>query len=179
MASDALNQAMRLKTNMNRGGFLRHLYVSNCTLPNGVQTSPGLYKPLPGTTRPSGQVASGAGAVITIDCDYAPADDAVRSRPPQVSDIEISGLKVGNVATPAGKVSCYQAMVLLGPVASSYNGAAGVAIPPISRMKIRDCDFGTPRNTEQPWFLHNVRSLILDSVAIGEKRYSGEFSADA
>lgn len=178
-ASDALNTAIRLKTNMNRGGFLRHLYVRNCTLPNGVQTSPGLYKPLPGTTRPSGQIASGAGAVITIDCDYAPADDAVRNRPPQVSDIEISGLKVGNVATPAGKVSCYQAMVLLGPVASSYNGTAGAAIAPITRVKIRDCDFGTPRNTGQPWLLHNVRGLVLDNVTIGEKRYSGEFSADA
>lgn len=129
--------------------------------------------------RPSGQIASGAGAVITIDCDYAPADDAVRNRPPQVSDIEISGLKVSNVATPAGKVSCYQAMVLLGPVASSYNGAAGAAIAPITRVKIRDCDFGTPRNTGQPWLLHNVRGLVLDNVTIGEKRYSGEFSADA
>jgi polygalacturonase len=178
-ASDALNTAIRLKTNMNRGGFLRHLYVRNCTLPNGVQTSPGFYKPLPGTTKPSGQVASGAGAVITVDCDYAPADDAVRTRPPQVSDIEISGLKVGNVNTAQGKASCYQVMVLLGPVASSYNGAAGAAIPPITRVTIRDCDFGTPRNSKQPWFLHNVRGLVFDNVTIGGQRYSGDFSADA
>ena len=178
-ASDALNTAIRLKTNMNRGGFLRHLYVRDCTLPNGVQTKPSFYKPLPGTTKPSAPVATGAGAVITFDCDYAPGDDAVRGRPPEVSDIEISGLKVSNVATPTGKVSCYQAIVMLGPVASSYNGAPGAAIPPVTRVKIRDCDFGTPRNTEQPWLLHNVRSLVLDNVTIGEKRYSGEFSADA
>ena len=178
-ASDALNTAIRLKTNMNRGGFLRHLYVRNCTLPNGVQTRPGLYKPLAGSSKPAGPIASGAGAVITFDCDYAPADDAVRTRPPQVSDIDISGLKVGNVNTPQGRVSCYQAMVLLGPVASSYNGTPGVTIPPITRVKIRDCDFGTPRNIEQPWFLHNVRGLMLDNVTIGGKRYSGEFSADA
>jgi hypothetical protein len=114
-----------------------------------------------------------------MDCDYAPADDAVRTRPPQVSDIEISGLKVGNVATGGGHYSCYQAMVLLGPVASSYNGAAGVPIPPIARVAIRDCDFGTPRNAGQPWLLHNVRSLLLDNVTIGGQRYSGEFGADA
>jgi polygalacturonase len=176
-ASDALNTAIRLKTNMNRGGFLRHLYVRDCTLPNGVQTSPGLYRALPGAGKPSGPIASGAGAVITIDCDYAPADDAVRTRPPQVSDIEISGLKVGNVATPDGTVSCYQAMVLLGPVAASFNGSAGTAIPPITRVTIRDCDFGNPRNAAQPWFLHNVSGLRLVNVTIGKKRYSGEFSA--
>ena len=178
-ASDALNTAIRLKTNMNRGGFLRHLYVRDCSLPNGVQTSPGFYKPLPGTSKPAGQVASSAGAVITVDCDYAPADDAVRTRPPQVSDIEIAGLTVGNVAIGGGRYSCYQAMVLLGPVASSYNGAAGAAIAPIARVTIRDCDFGNPRHAGQPWLLHNVRGLVLDNVTIGGKRYSGEFAADA
>ena len=29
-ASDPLNTAIRLKTNMNRGGFLRHFYVRTC-----------------------------------------------------------------------------------------------------------------------------------------------------
>ena len=36
-AKDPLNTAIRLKTNMNRGGFLRHLYVRELSLPNGVQ----------------------------------------------------------------------------------------------------------------------------------------------
>jgi hypothetical protein len=55
----------------------------------------------------------------------------------------------------------------------------GVPIPPIARVTIRDCDFGTPRNADQPWLLHNVSSLLLDNVTIGGQRYSGEFGADA
>ena len=174
-ASDALNTAIRLKTNMNRGGFLRHLYVRDCVIPNGVQTSPGFYKPLPGAPLAPNTVASSAGAIITIDCDYAPADDAVRVRPPEVSDIDISGIRVGNVKTAGGSFSCYQAMVLLGPVASSYNGPPGVAIPPITRVRVRNCDFGTPRNLEQPWLLHNVTGLQLENVLIAGKRHDGEY----
>jgi polygalacturonase len=171
-ASDPLNTAIRLKTNMNRGGYLRHLYVRNVNIPNGVKTTPSFYPPLPGSVIAPKSVASTAGAVITIDCDYAPADDSVRIRPPVISDIHISGIKVGNVAASGGNYSCYQAMVILGPVASSYNGPAGAAVLPVRDVTISDCDFGTPRNGDNPWFLHNVRGLTLKNVTIAGKNYS-------
>ena len=176
-ASDPLNTAIRLKTNMNRGGFLRHLYVRNVAIPNGVQVMPKYYPPLPGSVIAPKSVASTAGGVITIDCDYAPADDSVRTRPPTVSDVHISGVKVWNVATQGGQFSCYQAMVILGPVASSFNGPAGTPVLPLTRISISDCDFGTPRNAAQPWFLHNVRSVTLNNVTIGGKVISTVLSA--
>ncbi|SHG63983.1 glycoside hydrolase family 28 protein [Massilia sp. CF038] len=173
-ASDPLNTAIRLKTNMNRGGFLRHLYVRNVSMPNGVATNPKFYPPLPGSSIAPNSVASTAGAVITIDCDYAPADDSVRTRPPSVSDVHISGLKVGNTANG---FSCYQAMVLLGPVAASFNGTAGTSIMPLSNITVTDCDFGTPRNAAQPWFLHHVKSLALKNVTIAGKTITTTLSA--
>jgi polygalacturonase len=168
---DPLNTAIRLKTNMNRGGFLRHLYVRDVTLPNGVALEPGLYKPLAGAHELKQPVASSAGAIITIDCDYVPGDDTMRSRPPQVSDIDIRNVRTKNVATDKGQFSCYQAFVLLGPVASSFNGKPGTPIPPIARVRISDSDFGTPANTSQPWFVHNAVDITLDNVTIAGKRY--------
>ncbi|WP_242468382.1 hypothetical protein [Burkholderia plantarii] len=35
-ATNSLNIAIRIKTNMNRGGFVRNFYVNGVTLPNGV-----------------------------------------------------------------------------------------------------------------------------------------------
>lgn len=160
--TDPLNTAIRMKTNMNRGGFLRHFYVRRVSIPNGVQTTPSFYPPLPGSLIAPKSVASTAGAVVTIDCDYAPAADDVRTRPPMVSDVHISQVKVGN----AGQFSCYQAMVILGPVASSYNGPAGVPVLPLVDITLTDCDFGTVRNAAQPWFLHNVRGLKLTDVVV-------------
>ena len=176
-ASDPLNTAIRMKTNMNRGGYLRHFYVRNVTIPNGVQTSPKFYPPLPGSVIPPKSVASTAGGIITIDCDYTPADDSVRTRPPMVSDVHISGIKVGNVKTADGPRSCYQAMVILGPVASSYNGAPGTPILPLTGITITDCDFGTPVNAAQPWFLHNVKSVTLTNVVIAGKSWSTTLTA--
>jgi polygalacturonase len=176
-ASDPLNTAIRMKTNMNRGGFLRHFYVRDVSIPNGVQTTGHFYRPLPGSVIPPNSVASTAGAVITIDCDYTPADDSVRTRPPEVSNVHISGVRVGNVAARDGKYSCNQAMVILGPVASSYNGKPGVEILPLRNITVEDCDFGTPRNGAQPWFLHNVRDLTLKNVTIGGKVHSAVLKA--
>jgi polygalacturonase len=176
-ASDSLNMAIRMKTNMNRGGYLKNFHVRDVSIPNGVQTTASYYKPLPGSTIKPQSVASTAGAVITIDCDYTPADDSVRTRPPMVSNVSISGVRVGNVATPDGRYSCYQAMVILGPVASSYNGPAGAGIPPLENITISDCDFGTPRNAARPWFVHNVRGLTLENVTIGGKVVSTTLSA--
>ncbi|MES2318367.1 MAG: glycoside hydrolase family 28 protein [Pseudomonadota bacterium] len=176
-AGDPLNTAIRMKTNMNRGGYLRNFYVRRISIPNGVQTVPSFYAPLPGSQIAPKSVASTAGAVITIDCDYAPSGDDVRTRPPMVTNVHISQITVGNVALDGGRYSCYQAMVILGPVASSFNGAAGTPILPLSNITISDCDFGTPRNAAQPWFLHNVKGLTLKNITIAGKVHTTTLSA--
>jgi polygalacturonase len=85
--------------------------------------------------------------VVTIDCDYAPTADNVRTRPPVVENVHISGVKVGNVKTKDGTFSCFQALLLLGPVAYDYNGDKPAEILPIRDVTITDCDFGTPVNS--------------------------------
>jgi polygalacturonase len=168
-ATDPLNTVVRLKTNMNRGGFLRHFYVRDLKLPNGVRLKPAFYKPLPGGSVPANTAAVGAGAVITFDCDYSAAFDLIRSRPPEISDIHISGIQVGEVKTDKGSFSCYQAFVLMGPEPGSYNGPAGAPILPVTNVTISDCDFGTPVNGEAPWFVHNAKGIVLRNVKIGGK----------
>jgi polygalacturonase len=153
-ATDPLGSAIRLKANMNRGGFLRHLYVRDVTVPNGVDA------------RPRKGRATGGGAIVTIDCDYAAGDDAVRTRPATVSDVHISNLRAGNAKMTDGAFSCLQAVVIVGPVASSFNGPAGTAIPPVSNVTLTDCDFGTPRNGAEPVYVHNARSVVLTRVTI-------------
>jgi len=175
--SDPLWTAIRLKTNMNRGGYLRHLYVRDITLPNGVQTTPRPYKPLPGTLLGGALPSTGGGAVLTIDCDYAPADDIVRSRPPSVSDVHISRIRAGNVKARGGAFSCNQVMVVLGPVSSSYNGPAGVPVLPLTDISITDADFGTPRDADEPWFVYNVKRLKLSNVRIAGKTINTELNA--
>jgi polygalacturonase len=175
-ATDPLNTAIRMKTNMNRGGFLRHFYVRNVTMPNGVNLKPGYYKPLPGSPIPQKSVGSSSGAVVTIDCDYDPNADNVRIRPPIVENIHISGVKVGNVATKDGPRSCYQALLLLGPVAFDYNGEKPAEILPIRDVTITDCDFGTPVNAAQPWFIYNVKNVRLTNVKIAGKVHNTTLS---
>jgi polygalacturonase len=136
-----------------------------------VRTRGGFYKTLPGSPL-AGKVSTSGGAVITIDCDYAPNDDSVRIRPPQVSDVHISNVRVSNVKTAEGSFSCYQAMVLLGPVAASYNGPSGAPILPIMNVTVSDSDFGTPRNAAEPWFAYNVQGLKLRNVRIDGKEYN-------
>lgn len=169
-ATDPLATAIRLKTNMNRGGFLRHLYVRDVVLPNGVDARDRQGKQDP-ANRLKG-VATGGGAIVTIDCNYAAGDDGVRNRPPSVSDVHISNLRAGTVRMADGDYSCYQAVVILGPVASSFNGPAGTAILPVTNISITDCDFGTVRNASEPVFLHNARNVILKNVRINGKTIS-------
>jgi hypothetical protein len=38
-------------------------------------------------------------------------------------------------------------------------------------VTITDCDFGTPVNAAQPWYLYNVRDVKLRNVRIGGKVY--------
>jgi polygalacturonase len=139
-------------------------------------TEPQFYPPLPGSPIPAKSVSSSAGAVITIDCDYAPTADNVRTRPPVVSNVHIVGVKVGNVDTGKGRFSCYQAFLLLGPVAFDYNGASAQPILPITDVTISDSDFGTPVNAAQPWYLYNVRGLKLSKVTIAGKVHNTTLS---
>jgi polygalacturonase len=177
-ATNPLNTAIRLKTNMNRGGFLRNFYVRNISIPNGVQTSPSFYASLPGSPIASKTVATAAGAVVTFDCDYTPRADSVRTRPPVVSNVHISNVKVGNVTKGGKQVSCYQAVVILGAVASDYNGPAPrPQVLPVTNVTISDCDFGTPANREQPFYLYNVKELKLNNVKVGGKTYNEAFSS--
>ncbi|MDL2354709.1 MAG: glycoside hydrolase family 28 protein [Pseudomonadota bacterium] len=166
-ATDPLGTAIRLKTNMNRGGFLRHLYVRDVVLPNGVDARERRGKQDP--ANPLAGLATGGGAIVTIDCNYAAGDDGVRSRPPSVSDVHISNLVAGTVKMADGAYSCYQAVLILGPVASSFNGAAGTAILPVTNITITDCDFGTVRNSSVPVFLHNAQHIVLKNVKINGK----------
>lgn len=175
--TDPLGTAVRLKTNMARGGFLRHFYVRDLVLPNGVKLTPGFYKPMPGSPVPAKAAATGGGAVITFDCDYAAAFDTIRSRPPRISEVHISRIKVSDIATPEGAFSCYQAFVVMGPVAHSYNGSDKLPLLAATNISISDCDFGTPRSSAAPWFAYNVQGLKLRNVTIAGKRVDTEISA--
>ena len=172
-ATNPLNMAIRLKSNMNRGGYLKNFYARNIRIPNGVRTEPGFYNPLPGMPIAPGSVASTAGAIIIIDCDYAPAEDNVRIRPPSVSNVHISKVTVGDVAMSGGHYSSYQAVVVLGPVAAEYNGAKPApAVVPVSNVTISDCDFGTPAATGSPFFLFNAKDIKLENVKVGGKVFN-------
>ena len=173
-ASDPLGSAIRLKSNMNRGGFLRHLYVRDVQLPNGVNARDRRGKQDP--ANPLKGLATGGGAIVTIDCNYAAGDDGVRIRPPSVSEVHIARLRAGTVKMADGEYSCYQAVVILGPVASSFNGQTGTAILPVTNVSFTDCDFGTVRNAGQPVFLHNAQNVVLKNVAFNGKTVSETLS---
>ena len=122
--------------------------------------------------------AGSAGGVITIDCDYDSNADNVRTRPPTVSNIHISNVKVGNVATNAGTVSSYQAIVIQGPVAYSYNGPdTSPNVLPVSNITITDCDLGTPVNKANPFYLYNVEGLVLKNVTVAGTVYNETMSS--
>jgi polygalacturonase len=169
--TDPLNIAIRLKTNMNRGGYLRHFYVKNVKIPNGVQLSPSHYALLPGSPIDTKGLATAAGAIVSFDCDYQPSADSVRIRPPEVSDVHIENVNAGNVSKGGTTGSCYQAIAILGPVASDYNGPQPAPpIVPVRRVTVTNCDFGNPVNAAQPVWLHNVADLRLENVRISGKR---------
>jgi polygalacturonase len=113
----------------------------------------------------------------TLDCDYSPGSDNVRIRPPIVKDITITNVRA---AAPTGaSASCYQAIIIQGPVAADYNGLTQPppAVYPVQNVTIADCDFGTPANTGQPYYLYNVQGLTLDNVTIGSTVYNTTLSA--
>jgi polygalacturonase len=192
-ATDALNIAIRIKTNMNRGGFVKNFYCDNVTLGNGVSLQGKGYgsSVLPGSpintsvpvgvaTLASSNPSASQGGVITFDCDYQPAKDAIRTRPPQVQNINISNVKVSNVTLNGVTGSCFQAIVAQGPVGFDYNGALPVpTIYPISGVTITNCDFGTPTavgpasaTTPGPIYAFNVSDITLKNVVIAGTTYN-------
>ena len=126
-----------------------NFHVRRISLPNGVQTTPAFYKSLPNSPINSKTLSIAAGAVVTFDCDYSPTNDNIRTRPPVIDNVHISDVQVGNVMTEKGLFSCYQPIVILGPVKESYNGPdVSKFIYPVDHVYISNCDFGKPVNAD-------------------------------
>ncbi|WP_421377013.1 glycoside hydrolase family 28 protein [Paraburkholderia sp. DD10] len=192
-ATNPLNIAIRIKTNMNRGGFVKNFYVDTVTLPNGVSLKASGYgsallagSPINGTV-PLGVVTATAanpsaaqGGLITFDCDYQPANDAIRTRAAVVQNVNISNVQASNVTLNGVTGSCFQAIVAQGPVAFDYNGPAPApAVPPISGVTISNCNLGTAvaagpatSTTPGPIYAYNVNGITLKNVVIGSTTYN-------
>lgn len=196
-ATNSLNIAIRIKTNMNRGGFVRDFYVDNVTLVNGVSLTAGGYgssllagSPINASvalgvaTATAANPSASQGGIITFDCDYQPAKDAIRTRPATVENIHISRVKAGNVSLGGITASCFQAIVAQGPVKADYNGALPVpAVPAITGVTISDCDFGTPSaagpasaTVPGPIYAYNVHDIVLRNVTIAGTVYNSTVS---
>jgi polygalacturonase len=192
-ATNSLNIAIRIKTNMNRGGFVRDFYVDNVTLANGVSLTPAGYGssllagspinasvPLGVVTAAAANPSASQGGIITFDCDYQPSKDAIRTRPATVENINISRVKAGNVTLGGVTASSFQAIVAQGPVKADYNGALPVPdVPAITGVTISDCDFGTPAaagpasaTAPGPIYAYNVHDIVLKNVTIAGTIYN-------
>ncbi|WP_184096930.1 glycoside hydrolase family 28 protein [Silvimonas terrae] len=188
-ATNSLNIAIRIKTNMNRGGYVRDFYVDNVTVPNGVSLSGSGYGsamlagspinnsvPLGVASASGSNPAASQGGIITFDCDYQPSKDAIRSRPAVVENVQISNVMVSNVSLDGVTGSCFQAVVAQGPVAYDYNGPTPApAVAPIRNVVIRDCNFGTPLaagpasdTTPGPVYAWHMQGLTFNNVQIGD-----------
>jgi polygalacturonase len=171
-ASNPLNIALRFKTNMNRGGFIRNYYARNITLPNGINVTPSYYTPL--SSAISKTVSTNQGGIITFDCDYSPSSDNVRIRPPAISNINISNITAS--AVPGTSASCWQAIIIQGPVAADYNGlTTAPTVSPVSGVTISDCNFGTPK-ASSPTYYYNLQSSSLSNVTIAGTVYNTSIS---
>jgi polygalacturonase len=192
-ATNPLNIAIRIKTNMNRGGFVKNFYVDTVTLPNGVALKGSGYGSalLPGSpingTVPLGVVTATAanpsaaqGGLITFDCDYQPANDAIRTRPAVVQNVNISNVQASNVTLNGVTGSCFQAIVAQGPVAFDYNGPTPApTVPAITGVTISNCNLGTAvsagpasASTPGPIYAYNVNGIALNNVVIGSTTYN-------
>ncbi|CAE6836741.1 glycoside hydrolase family 28 protein [Paraburkholderia domus] len=192
-ATNPLNIAIRIKTNMNRGGFVKNFYVDTVTLPNGINLKGGGYgsallsgSPINGTvpvgvvTATAGNPSASQGGLITFDCDYQPANDAIRTRPAVIQNVNISNVQASNVTLNGVTGSCFQAIVAQGPVAFDYNGPAPTpSIPPISGVTISNCNLGTAvsagpasSTTPGPIYAYNVNAITLKNVIIGSTTYN-------
>jgi len=192
-ATNPLNIAIRIKTNMNRGGFVKNFYVDSVTLPNGVSLKGNGYGsallsgspinktvPLGVATATAANPSAAQGGLITFDCDYQPANDAIRTRPAVIENVNISNVQVSDVTLNGVTASCFQAIVAQGPVAFDYNGPSPApAAPPISNVTISNCNLGTAvcagpasPTTPGPIYAYNVNEISLDNVVIGSTTYN-------
>ena len=64
-------------------------------------------------------------------------------------------------------------------MADDYNGLTQPppTVYPVQNVTIADCDFGTPADTAQPYYLYNIQGLTLDNVIISETSYNTTLSA--
>jgi len=136
--------------------------------------------PLGVVTPSAANPSASQGGIITFDCDYQPAADAIRTRPALVQNVNISNVTAGNVTTGGLTGSCFQAIVAQGPVAFDYNGPLPVpAIPPITGVTIANCNFGTPTaagpasaTTPGPLYAYNVHDITLQNVVIAGQTFN-------
>ncbi|KWH18311.1 glycoside hydrolase family 28 protein [Burkholderia multivorans] len=185
--TNPLNIAIRVKTNMNRGGYVKDFHVKGVSLPNGVTLKGGGYGsallagspinasvPLGVATPAAGNPSAAQGGIVTFDCDYQPANDAVRTRAPVVQNVTIADVTARNVTLNGVTASCFQAIVAQGPVAFDYNGASPApTVQPIAGVTISNCDFGTPVasgtptvTSPGPIYAFNVSGMTLRNVVI-------------
>ena len=190
--TNPLNIAIRIKSNLNRGGFVENVHIRDIDLPHGVRLQGASYAtsllkdspinmsvPLGVATQAAANPACSMGGLITLDCDYMPSMDAIRTRPPALRNIHISNVRAQNVTLNGVTGSCFQAIVAQGPVASDYNGPKPAPpILPIENVTITDCDLGSPIATGPasataagPIYIYNVRNLTLRNVRIGGRSY--------
>jgi polygalacturonase len=190
--SNPLNIAIRIKSNLNRGGFVDNVHIRDVDLPHGVSLKGASYgtsmlKDSPINTSVPVGVATGsaanpstsAGGLITLDCDYMPAGDAIRIRPPVLRNIHISNVRARNVIFEDVTGSCFQALVVQGPVVSDYNGPKPTPpIVPIENVTLTDCDLGSPTakgpagpSAPGPIYIYNARDITLRNVRIGGRTY--------
>ena len=186
--SNPLNIAIRIKSNLNRGGFVENVHIRDVELTHGVSLQGASYGdsllkgspintsvPLGVANRSAAHPSTARGGLITLDCDYMPAGDAIRTRPPAVSNIHISNVFARDIRLNGLTGSCFQALVAQGPVAFDYNGPTPApAILPIENVSITDCDLGSPtaKDPAGPIYIYNVRDLTLRNVRIGGRSYN-------
>ena len=190
--SNPLNIAIRIKSNLNRGGFVENVHIRDIDLPHGVSLQGATYSgsllkdspinmsvPLGVATPTAANPSTSRGGLITFDCDYMPAGDAIRTRPPVLRNIHISNVRAQNVTLEGVTGSCFQAIIAQGPVTSDYNGPKPTPpILPIENVTITDCDLGSPTargpasaSAPGPVYIYNVKGLTLKNVRIGGKKY--------
>ena len=187
-ATDPLHIAIRIKSNLNRGGFVDNVHIRDVDLPHGVSLKGDAYNSsmlkgspinrsvaLGAATRSAANPASAEGGLITLDCDYMPATDAIRTRPPALRNIHIANVRAQNVTLQGVTGSCFQALIAQGPVASDYSGPQPAPpLLPIENVTITDCDLGSPVATGAagPIYIYNVRDVRLRNVRIAGRTYN-------
>jgi polygalacturonase len=186
-ATDPLHMAIRIKSNLNRGGFVDNVHIRDVDLPHGVSLRGAAYGssqlqgspinrsvPLGAATRSAANPSTAEGGLITLDCDYMPSGDAVRTRPPVLRNIHIANVRAQNVTVHGVTGSCFQALVAQGPVASDYSGPPPApTLLPIENVTITDCDLGSPavQDPAGPIYVYNVRDIRLRNVRIAGRTY--------